>query len=134
MCMAKKLALAFGNADEMAALYDESVIWTLSEGISGQVGRAEGKDAVSAFNRYVDTVYDAATVSVEILNALEQGDTSAARFVYRANLVSSNAPYQGEYVLFVKEQAGKIVEVHERTDTLKIAHTLGLVRPVNPGE
>jgi ketosteroid isomerase-like protein len=129
MCMAKTLALAFGNADEMAALYDESVVWTLSEGISGDVGRAEGKDAVTAFNRYIDTVYDAATVDVEILDALEQGNTSATRFVYRANLVSSNAPYHGEYVLFVKERAGKIVEVHERTDTLKIAYTLGLVTP-----
>lgn len=89
---------------------------------------------MSAFNRYVDTVYDATTVSVEILDALEQGNTSATRFVCRAHLVSSDAPYHGEYVLFVKERAAKIVDVHERTDTLKIAHTFGLVRHVTPSE
>ena len=128
MCLAKTLALAFGKASEMSALYHDSVVWTLSETIASHLGTPVGRKAVEQFNQVVDQGYDKNTVSVEILDALEQGNLSATRFVYRANMLPSHEPFEGEYALFVKEQDGKIIEVHERLDSLKVGLARGMVR------
>lgn len=127
MVLAEKLALALGNISEMSSYYHDDVVWTVSESLAGTIGRPEGKPAVIEVNKFANTVYDAATVKVEILDALEQGNLSVVRIIYRANMLPSNEAFEGENTFFVKEQDGKIIEINERLDTLKIALARGIV-------
>lgn len=118
--LAATLARAFGRVAAMSDLYDEAITWSLPASLGPLAGPYRGRAAVVAFNSLVDTAYDSATVEVEILDDLAAGDTSVARFIYRARMLPSGEPYEGEYVLFVRSRHGRIVEVQERLDTLAV--------------
>ena len=116
------LVRAFGDVDAMSTMYAQDIVWHLPLSLGAIAGPHRGRDAVIAFNRTVwGTYYSSDDVEVEILDELQESDRSAARFVYRATILTSGTRYENEYTLFARSHGGLIVEVHEGLDTLKVA-------------
>jgi ketosteroid isomerase-like protein len=126
------LVRAFGDVDTMQTMYTEDISWTLPASLGPLAGPHIGKDAVTAFSRTAwGTLYEPEGVEVEVLDELEEGDLSAARFLYRATVAASGEAYENSYTIFVRTRDGKVAEVHELVDTLKVAHYAGF-RPMLP--
>lgn len=121
--LAEQLARAFGKPEVMAGLYLPEVEWHLP--LSMRHPPIHGREAVEAFNRFIDTRYDASTVEVSILDALLDGDLSAVRFRYSAQRLPGGQPYTGYYSLFVREIGGRIRYIHESLDTLAVIRVWG---------
>jgi hypothetical protein len=90
-----------------------------------------GRKAVVALNGFVNSVYDAETVNVQMLDDIQAGDFSAASFIYSATMLPRGESWRNEYVLFIRSKAQLIVEVHERLDTLAVALARGWVESKN---
>ena len=84
-----------------------------------------GRKAVVALNGFVNSVYDAETVNVQMLDDIQAGDFSAASFIYSATMLPRGESWKNEYVLFIRSKAQLVVEVHERLDTLAVALARG---------
>lgn len=120
MNCAVALARAFGDMNVMNALYHDDVVWTLPPSLGALAGPYNGRAAVRAFNSFVYQVYDYRTVEIMIIDAMAEGDRSAARFLYSAHMLPTGKAYKGEYVLFVRAYDGAIIQVDERLDTLAV--------------
>lgn len=114
------LVRAFGDVDAMSEMYADDIVWHLPVSLGPIAGPHEGRTAVIAFNQTVwGTYYSPDNVEVELLDELQDGERSAARFTYRATILASGTRYENEYTLFTRSNGGLIVEVHEGLDTLK---------------
>jgi ketosteroid isomerase-like protein len=121
------LVRAFADVDRMDAMYADEIVWTLPASLGPAAGPHHGREAVVAFNRAVwGQYYSPEGVEVEVVEELRDGDRSAARFVYRATVLASGERYENHYTLFARSSGGRIVEVHEGLDTLKLTHFQGL--------
>ena len=118
--LATSLAKAFGKIPAMSILYHDDVVWALPASLGPLSGPYRGRAAVVAFNELVNSAYDPTSVEVAILDDVSRGELSVARFIYRARMLPSGEPYEGEYSLFVRSRRGLIIEVQERLDTLAV--------------
>lgn len=125
--LAARLALSFGNIPSMSALYADDLVWTLPPSLGELSGPFIGREAVLAFNERINQAYEASSMRIEILDDVDMGDLSAARFKFSATMLPSGGFWEDEYLLFVRAQNGKIVEIHERLDTLAVARVRDLV-------
>ncbi len=125
--LAGKLVRAFGDVDAMARLYDDDIRWTLPAALGPAAGPFEGREAVIAFNAAVWSQFYLPTgVEVDLHDELAQDDLSAARFTYRATVASTGESYENEYMLIARARDGKVVEVFEYMDSLKLMQYAGL--------
>ncbi|PVG80617.1 nuclear transport factor 2 family protein [Nocardioides gansuensis] len=135
--LAGDLARVLGDVEAMQQLYAEDISWTLPTSLGRIGGTHEGKDAVIAFNKISLAAYDkSAGTHVEIHDELNgEGDSSLARFTVRSTVRATGEGYENEYVLLVRARDGKITEVVEYLDTLKVMHYEGLRKflPAIPG-
>jgi ketosteroid isomerase-like protein len=125
--LAARLALSFGNIPSMSALYSDDLVWTLPPSLGVLSGPFVGREAVLAFNEGINRAYEPTSMRVEILDDIDMGNLSAARFKFSATMLPSGEPWQGEYSMFVRARDGKIIEVHERLDTLAVARVRNLI-------
>jgi ketosteroid isomerase-like protein len=134
--LAGDLARALGDVAAMQQLYADDISWTLPVTLGRIGGTHEGKDAVIAFNKVSLGPYskDAGT-ETDIHDESGAGDFSAARFAVRSTVTATGEIYENEYVILVRGRDGKIVEVFEYLDTLKVMHYEGLRKflPAIPG-
>jgi ketosteroid isomerase-like protein len=128
--LAGDLARALGDADAMQELYADDISWTLPVTLGRIGGTHQGKDAVFAFNKISLAAYDrAAGTNVDIHEEFDaEGGRSVARIRVRMTVKATGEGYDNEYVLIVRGRDGKIVEVNEYLDTLKVLHYDGLRR------
>jgi ketosteroid isomerase-like protein len=135
--LAGDLARALGDVDAMQQLYADDISWTLPVTLGRIGGTHQGKDAVVAFNKISLAAYDkAAGTHVDIHEEFEaDGGRSVARIRVRSTARATGEGYDNEYVLLVRGSGGKIVEVVEYLDTLKVMHYEGLRKflPTIPG-
>ena len=135
--LAGDLARALGDVEAMQELYADDISWTLPTSLGRIGGTHEGKDAVIAFNKISLAAYDrSAGTHVEIHDELNgEGDSSLARFTVRSTVGATGEGYENEYVLLVRAHDGKIIEVVEYLDTLKVMQYEGLRKflPAIPG-
>ena len=135
--LAGDLARALGDVAAMQQLYAEDISWTLPVTLGRIGGTHEGKEAVVAFNKISLAAYDkAAGTHVEIHEEFDaEGGRSIARIRVRSTVGATGEGYDNEYVLLVRGSEGKIVEVNEYLDTLRVMHYDGLRRflPAIPG-
>jgi ketosteroid isomerase-like protein len=133
MTLAGSLVRAFGDVEKMAELYADDVVWELPSSLGEAAGPHRGKDAVVAFNHQVwGEFYSPIGVEVEVHDELEQRDLSAVRFTYRATEASTRERYENEYSVHVRVRDGKIVEIREFLDTLKLVRYPGLRQYLPP--
>lgn len=111
----------------MSALYSDDLVWTLPPSLGVLSGPFVGREAVLAFNEGINRAYEPTSMRVEILDDIDMGNLSAARFKFSATMLPSGEPWQGEYSMFVRARDGKIIEVHERLDTLAVARVRNLI-------
>lgn len=134
--LAGDLARALGDVEAMQELYADDISWTLPVTLGRIGGTHEGKDAVIAFNKISLGPYaKSAGMDVDIHEEVGLGEVSMARFTCRAKVSATGEAYENEYMLLVRGRDGKIVEVFEYLDTLKVMHYEGLRRflPTIPG-
>jgi ketosteroid isomerase-like protein len=135
--LAGDLARALGDADAMQQLYADDISWTLPTSLGRIGGTHQGKDAVIAFNKISLAAYDkSAGFHVDIHDELKgEGDSSSARFSVRSTVGATGEVYENEYVLLVRGHDGKITEIVEYLDTLKVMQYEGLRKflPAIPG-
>jgi ketosteroid isomerase-like protein len=125
--LAGDLARALGDVAAMQKLYADDISWTLPVTLGRIGGTHDGKDAVVAFNKVSLGPYSkSAGMGVDIHDESGAGDFSVARFTNRATVSATDETYENEYVLLVRGRDGKIVEVFEYLDTLKVMHYEGL--------
>ena len=131
--LAGSLVRAFGDIERMSELYDDAIVWYLPASVGVAAGPHRGKEAVLAFNNQTwgGGFYLPTGVEVKVHDELEQGDLSVARLTYSATVASTGERYDNEYVVLVRASNGKICEVHEHLDTLKVMQYEGL-RPFLP--
>lgn len=116
---ARALVEAFGDVPAMAAMYADDVVWRLNHSLAPNIaGPHVGRAAVTAFNEAVFTkFYVPGSVSTELLDEVGDEGSSVVRLNFRATSRRGH-PYAVEYVLFVKTEGGRIVDVVELLDTL----------------
>ena len=116
---ARALVEAFGDVPAMAAMYADDVVWRLNHSLAANIaGPHVGRAAVTAFNEAVFTkFYEPGSVTVELLDEVGDETSSVVRLNFRATSRRGH-PYAVEYVLFVKTEGGRIVDVVELLDTL----------------
>lgn len=133
MTLAGSLVRAFGDIDRMTELYDDDIVWYLPASVGAAAGPHRGKEAVLAFNNQTwgGGFYLPTGVEVKVHDEFEHGDLSVARLTYSATVASTGERYENEYVVLVRARNGKIGEVHEHLDTLKVIQYEGL-RPFLP--
>ncbi|NRF71348.1 nuclear transport factor 2 family protein [Aquincola sp. S2] len=134
--LAGDLARALGDAAAMQQLYADDIRWTLPISLGRIGGTHEGKAAVIAFNKASLGPYSkSAGMKVDIHDETDAGDVSMARFTCRATVTATGETYENEYMLVVRGRDGKIAEVFEYLDTLKVMQYQGLRRylPAIPG-
>ena len=126
--LAGDLARALGDVDSMQELYADDINWTLPVTLGRIGGTHEGKEAVVALNKISLAAYSkSAGFHVEIHDELNgEGDSSLARYTCRSTVGVTGEDYENEYVLLVRARDGKIIEVVEYLDTLKVMHYEGL--------
>ncbi|QYB00441.1 nuclear transport factor 2 family protein (plasmid) [Rhodococcus sp. USK10] len=125
--LAGDLARALGNVEAMQQLYADDISWTLPVTLGRIGGTHEGKDAVIKFNKISLAAYSkSAGFKVDIHHEFGDGEYSVARYTCRATVSATDETYENEYVLFVRGRDGKITEVVEHLDTLKVMHYEGL--------
>lgn len=113
---AGRLVSAFGDVETMAALYAPDIQWSLPKTLPFPRPMV-GREAVVAFNTAVWTVHYRPDCTVEILDEVGDGRSSAVRFIYRAHSNLAGKLYENEYTLFVRSGPAGIVEVFEAMDT-----------------
>lgn len=135
--LAGDLARALGDVAAMQELYADDVSWTLPPTLGRIGGTHEGKEAVVALNKMSFAAYDRAVgANVDIHEEFEAEDgRSVALIRARLTVRSTGEGYDNEYVLVVRGRDGKIVEVVEYLDTLKVMQYEGLrtFLPAIPG-
>ena len=134
--LAGDLAHALGDADAMQKLYADDVSWTLPVTLGRIGGTHVGKEAVMALNKMSFGAYSKPSgTPVEVHHEFSAGDFSAARFTTRMTVKATGEAYENEYALLVRGRDGKISEIHEYLDSLKVMHYEGLRRflPEIPG-
>jgi ketosteroid isomerase-like protein len=135
--LAGDLARALGNVAAMQQLYADDVRWTLPVSLGRIGGTHVGKDAVIAFNKTSLGPYrKPSDIKVEIHDEIiGQGGVSMARFTCRSTVAATDETYENEYMLLVRGRDGKITEIFEYLDTLKVMQYEGLRRylPAIPG-
>ncbi|MDR7159122.1 nuclear transport factor 2 family protein [Arthrobacter sp. BE255] len=135
--LAGDLAHALGNVAAMQELYADDITWTLPVTLGRIGGTHEGKEAVVALNKMSFGAYDrAAGTDVDIHEEFEaEGGRSVARIRARLTVRATGEGYENDYVLLVRGREGKIVEVVEYLDTLKVMEYEGLRKflPAIPG-
>ena len=135
--LAGDLARALGDVGAMQELYADDISGTLPVTLGRIGGTHEGKEAVVAFNKISLAAYSkSAGTDVEIHDELNgERDSSLARFTVRSTVGATGEAYENEYVLLVRGRDGKIAEVIEYLDTLKVMHYEGLRKflPAIPG-
>jgi len=125
--LAGDLARALGDVGAMEQLYADDISWTLPVTLGRIGGTHEGKDAVIAFNKISLGPYaKSAGMDVDIHEEVGLGEVSLARFTCRAKVAATDETYENEYMLLVRGQDGKITEIFEYLDTLKVMHFEGL--------
>jgi ketosteroid isomerase-like protein len=125
--LAGDLARALGDVAAMQQLYADDICWTLPVSLGRIGGTHEGKDAVIAFNKASLGPYcKSPGIEVEIHDEIGEGDLSMARFTCRATVATTDETYENEYMLLVRRRDGKVAEVFEYLDTLKVMHFEGL--------
>ena len=125
--LAGDLARALGNVEAMQDLYADDISWTLPVTLGRIGGTHEGKDAVLEFNKIALGPYSkSAGFKVDIHHEFGDGAFSVARYTCRSTVSATDEEYVNEYVLFVRGRDGKITEVVEHLDTLKVMHYEGL--------
>lgn len=125
--LAGDLARALGDVTAMQKLYADDISWTLPVTLGRIGGTHEGKDAVIAFNKISLGPYaQSAGLDIDIHEEVGLGEVSVARFTTRAKVSATGETYENEYLLLVRGQDGKITEIVEYLDTLKVMHYEGL--------
>ena len=135
--LAGDLARALGDVAAMQQLYADDISWTLPVTLGRIGGTHQGKEAVVAFNKISLAAYDkSAGTDVKIHEEFDaEGGRSVARIRVCSTVGATGEGYENEYVLLVRGSGGKIVEVVEYLDTLKVMHYEGLRKflPAIPG-
>ncbi|MFE7721374.1 nuclear transport factor 2 family protein [Nocardia rhizosphaerihabitans] len=134
--LAGDLARALGDVPAMQQLYADDIRWTLPVTLGRIGGTHDGKDAVVKFNKISLGPYsNSAGMEVDIHHEFGDGEFSVARFTCRSTVSATDEEYVNEYVLVVRGRDGKIAEVVEYLDTLKVMHYEGLrtFLPAIPG-
>ncbi|MFJ2667504.1 nuclear transport factor 2 family protein [Nocardia fluminea] len=125
--LAGDLARALGDVAAMQQLYADDISWTLPATLGRIGGTTEGKDAVIKLNKISLAPYSKdAGFKVDIHHEFGDGEGSVARYTCRATVSATDEGYVNEYVLIVRGRDGKITEVVEYLDTLKVMHYEGL--------
>ncbi|MDT2006590.1 nuclear transport factor 2 family protein [Rhodococcus opacus] len=125
--LAGELARALGDVDAMQQLYADDISWTLPVTLGRIGGTNEGKDAVIKLNKISFGPYSkSAGFKVDIHHEFGDDEYSVARFTCSATVSATDEAYVNEYSLFVRGRDGKITEVVEHLDTLKVMHYEGL--------
>jgi ketosteroid isomerase-like protein len=135
--LAGDLARALGDVDAMGELYADDISWSLPVTLGRIGGTHEGKEAVVAFNKISLAAYDkGAGADVHVHEEFEsEGGRSLARVRVRMTVRATGEGYENEYLLLVRGRDGKIIEVVEYLDTLKVMQYEGLrtFLPAIPG-
>lgn len=135
---AGRLVSAFGDPAAMSLLYGPDIEWSLSASLTQFPRPIVGKDAVVAFNRSIWRDVYRPDCETEILDEVGDDESSAVRFIYRAQLVRSGIEYENEYTLFARSDGDGIRAVFEGLDTAAlldamtgqpIGHSFRPVRP-----
>ncbi|WP_406021710.1 nuclear transport factor 2 family protein [Nocardioides sp. NBC_00850] len=135
--LAGDLAHALGDVAAMQELYADDISWTLPVTLGRIGGTHEGKEAVVALNKMSFAAYDRTVgADVDIHEEFDaEGGRSVARIRVRLKVRATGEGYENEYVFVVRGRDGKIVEVVEYLDSLKVMHYEGLRKflPAIPG-
>jgi ketosteroid isomerase-like protein len=128
--LAAQLVSAFGDIGRMSAFYDDEITWSLPPSVNGTVPGVKspfrGRKDVLKLHAVINSAYDAASMRVEILDDLDNGEVSAVRFNFSARELASGETWTGSYTLFARSRGGLIFEVHEGMDTLAAMRFHGL--------